>query len=243
MTLYEKTIDIIRRYIAEHRLKPGDKLLTEAEFARMAGVSLVTVRRALAELASQGLVRREQGRGTFLQAPRIDVESTRLGSLKETLEGDQPLSTRLVSIVGRVATEDEAKKLQLPLEAAVWEVTRIRLVGDQPLIREVAVIPQNKAPSLPFDLQSSEVSLYKILAERYGIEEGYEKQTLLARHPTNVEREALQLKASDWVIVISGVSYTSSGLPFDAFNMAFVASRFAFHLQTTPANILLPVSR
>ncbi|MCY0881327.1 MAG: GntR family transcriptional regulator, partial [Firmicutes bacterium] len=142
VTLYERTIDFIRRYIVENQLKPGDKLPTEGEFAQMVGVSLVTVRRALSELAQQGLIVREQGRGTFLQVPRIDAETTRLGSLKETLHGDQPLSTKLISIVARSATADEAERLEVPPEAAVWEVTRIRFVGEQPLIREVAVIPQ-----------------------------------------------------------------------------------------------------
>ena len=64
--LYEKTIAYLLQYIDENGLQSGDQLPTEARLAQLAGVSLVTVRRALSELATQSVVRREQGRGTFV---------------------------------------------------------------------------------------------------------------------------------------------------------------------------------
>lgn len=48
------------------RLKPGSQLPTERQLAGKFEVSVPTVRRALAELEGEGLIRREQGRGTFV---------------------------------------------------------------------------------------------------------------------------------------------------------------------------------
>ena len=75
-SLYEKTIAFILQHIDELGLQAGEQLPTEAKLALQAGVSLVTVRRALAELAAQSIVRREQGRGTFLIRPRVRAETT-----------------------------------------------------------------------------------------------------------------------------------------------------------------------
>ena len=52
--------------IANGRLRPGDRVQSERELTRELGVSLGTVQRALRELADQGIVKREHGRGTFV---------------------------------------------------------------------------------------------------------------------------------------------------------------------------------
>ena len=50
-SLYEKTIAFVLQYIDEQKLREGDQLPTEAQLSALAGVSLVTVRRALSEPA------------------------------------------------------------------------------------------------------------------------------------------------------------------------------------------------
>ena len=53
--LYEKTIAFVLQFIDEQQLREGDQLPTEAQLAGLAGVSLVTVRRALSELSAQAV--------------------------------------------------------------------------------------------------------------------------------------------------------------------------------------------
>src|SRR3979411_435794 len=86
-SLYEKTIAFVLQYIDEQKLREGDQLPTEAQLSALAGVSLVTVRRALSELSSQAVVRREQGRGTFVARPRV-AETTKTGGLRNGLHLD-----------------------------------------------------------------------------------------------------------------------------------------------------------
>src|SRR6202023_1587644 len=69
--LYEQTIAFILQYVDENRLQEGDQLPTETKLAVQAGVSLVTVRRAVAEPAAQGGGRRGAGtRHVRRPAPR-----------------------------------------------------------------------------------------------------------------------------------------------------------------------------
>jgi GntR family transcriptional regulator, histidine utilization repressor len=56
----------LRRSIREGRWRAGDKLPSEAQLSSQFEVSRMTVNRALRELQLDGLIRREQGRGSFV---------------------------------------------------------------------------------------------------------------------------------------------------------------------------------
>ena len=60
--------------IADGTLGPGDRLPPERELALRLGVSRMTVRQAFDALARRGLVERGVGRGTFVSAPRVDID-------------------------------------------------------------------------------------------------------------------------------------------------------------------------
>lgn len=243
MTRYEQTVRLIQQYMADHDLRPGDRLPPETELAKLAGVSLITVRRAMAELASRGMVRREQGRGTFVQATLIDAETTRLGSLRETLGGDHLLETVLVGITRRRANPQERALLDLARGDMVWEVLRLRTIDREPMIFEIARVPVVRAPLLDSDLaQDGSASLYRLLAQTYGLEEAYEEQTLTVETADSRARQYLHVREGQHVVVLSGVSYAVGSVPFDAFRLTFRADRFAFHLRSTPQSTLVALA-
>jgi len=243
MTRYEQTARLVERYIADNGLAPGDRLPPESEIGRIAGVSMITVRRAMAELAQRGIVRREQGRGTFVQATRIDAETTRLGSLRDTLGGEHLLTTEVLSVARAAPSDVQAAALHLGPGALVWQVQRVRRIDGEPAIVELAAVPESRAPGLDRELaRSADASLYGLLAVRYGLEEGHEEQTLVVRPPEPVTRARLGLTARDLAVVVTGTSYTLDGVAFDAFELAFDAARFAFHLRSTPQSAFVALS-
>jgi GntR family transcriptional regulator len=72
--LWETLADSVREDIATGRLKPGDLLPTEKELGEDFELSRTTVRRALAQLVSEGLVTEGQGRQGRRVADRRPVE-------------------------------------------------------------------------------------------------------------------------------------------------------------------------
>jgi DNA-binding GntR family transcriptional regulator len=236
--LYEKTIGFILQHIDENKLREGDQLPTEVGLAQQAGVSLVTVRRALAELATQGIVRREQGRGTFVSRPRVRAETTRVGSLRNGLHLDarSKLETRVLKCLARPAEEEECRTLALAAGASVWEISRLRRLNRRPLILETSVIPKLLAPDLGTHLKRANGrSLYELLERAYGLTEAREEQLLVSRAARPQEEELLGLLHFDWVVEVAGVSYSVRQEPIDRFKMIFVAKSFAFRLATAPA--------
>ena len=69
--LYRRLLDQLRSDLDSGRLRPGDLIPPELEIARSHGISRHTVRQAIVELAREGLLRRERGRGTFVSPPPI----------------------------------------------------------------------------------------------------------------------------------------------------------------------------
>ena len=236
--LYEKTIAYLLQYIDENGLQSGDQLPPESKLALQAGVSLVTVRRALSELASQSVVRREQGRGTFVLRPRVRAETTRVGGLRNSLHLDarSTLQTRVLGCLSRRATIDESTALGLPESAEVWEISRLRLLNERPVIWEVSTIPKVLAPDLGAYIEARDPrSLYDLLDEVYRLKEVREEQMLVSRPAQPRETELLGLMGFEWVVEINGVSYSTRNAPIDRFRMAFVAKSFAFRLATVPS--------
>jgi DNA-binding GntR family transcriptional regulator len=237
--LYEKTIGFILQYVDEQGMKSGDQLPPESKLAVQAGVSLVTVRRALAELAAQGVVRREQGRGTFVVRPRVRAETTRVGGLRNSLHLDarSNLRTRVLGCFSRRANTEEVAALGLQEGAAVWEISRLRLLSQRPVIWEQSLIPKLLAPDLgSYFERRDRRSLYDLLDEVYDLQEAREEQPLVSRPAQPREVELLELLNFEWVVEITGVSLSTRHTPIDRFRMVFVAKSFAFRLATAPSH-------
>ena len=81
--LYVRVANAIREAVVAADLKPGDALPPECLLVRDFEVSRVTLRKAVDLLASEGLVVRRQGLGTFLAAPKVRHPHVGLYSTRE----------------------------------------------------------------------------------------------------------------------------------------------------------------
>ena len=68
---------LIRAALRDGALVPGDRLPSVRELAEAAGVNVNTARSVYARLESEGVVRSEQGRGTFVSGSSGDDAATR----------------------------------------------------------------------------------------------------------------------------------------------------------------------
>src|SRR5256714_7680572 len=80
--------------------RPGDLLPPERQLAGRYGCSLITVRRALSELAREGRLERTRGRGTTVLRPRIERDFGGTMSFTEEMQ-DRGLDPETRLIAGR----------------------------------------------------------------------------------------------------------------------------------------------
>src|SRR5277367_3723642 len=235
-------IEFVERLVTDGNLAPGDMLPTQAELAAAAGVSLITVRRALEELERAGRVRRHQGVGTFLARPRIISEPGRSGGLLDTLRrahdagdagsgGEPRVGNRLLSLGQGLPSVSLRAALQLADGAPVWEIRRQRMVNGEPKVYETAVIPVALAPGLDRYRAELNGSLYELLAERYGLEDQAEEQYLEVAAADDDERRLLRLPSKAQVVRLRGLSTDQNGTPFDCFTQVYPALEFGFYIS------------
>ncbi|MET7900341.1 GntR family transcriptional regulator [Streptomyces sp. NPDC005355] len=74
MAKYEQIADALRQSIRAGELGPGERLPAEDKLAQQYRTSVPTLQRALAELATEGLIDKRHGVGTFVRTPRQRVE-------------------------------------------------------------------------------------------------------------------------------------------------------------------------
>ena len=69
--LYKQLKDLILKEIKEGKLKTNQKIPTEQELSEKYQISRMTVRKALAQLVDEEVLAKKQGKGTFVQEPKI----------------------------------------------------------------------------------------------------------------------------------------------------------------------------
>jgi DNA-binding GntR family transcriptional regulator len=92
---YAQLAQILRRGISNGAYPQGSRLPAESTLARHYGVSAMTARQAVGVMVKEGLVRRVQGSGTFVQ--KIDITSSTfgLGALRSVLTDQTNLQVRI----------------------------------------------------------------------------------------------------------------------------------------------------
>ena len=126
IALWRQLEQAIGRMIARGEFKPGQQLPTEQALAGRFAVNRHTLRRAMAELEERGLVRIEQGRGTFVQEPVIDYKLGKRTRFSENLSrGGRTPGGRLVRIVEEPARAVAARGLGIPRGATVVVIETI----------------------------------------------------------------------------------------------------------------------
>ncbi|CAN5257112.1 GntR family transcriptional regulator [soil metagenome] len=229
---YERVYDLVVSIIAQQGLQPGDRLPSTAELAELAEVSVISVRRALDDLAHAGRIVRQQGVGTFVAPPRIVSEPSRLGALLDTMQGGDPrvaLTTRVLEVLVGVPGPSHVEALSIEKGEPVWEIQRLRSLGGVPKILEKAVLPLSRVPVIDEDHIADGGSLYGFLRDRYGLVDDFVEQYLEVDHPDVWERENLGVQGSEMVVRIRGVSSTREGVPFDSYQQTYLAKDFVFY--------------
>ena len=205
----------LKAAIDDAEYRPGDRVPPERELARRYGCSLITIRRALDELAREGRVKRHQGRGTFVLAPRVERDIAGSMSFTDEMQfrGLDP-ETRLVAARPQAATESVAAALQLEPGSPTLYLERLRLAAGEPLLLEEVHLPAERFPGLlASDLEHN--SLYDLLTERYGTPVVRAREALEPVLLAAYEARLLGLKPKSLALLIEGIAFTADDTPVE----------------------------
>ncbi len=167
--LYVQLFNILRGKIEAGEWIVDSQIPTEEELCKVYDISKATVRLAIADLARQGYLKRQQGKGTFVCKRIIPEGISMLTSFKENmLEAGVQFSTKVLAQTSVMPIDDIDIKLNIPEDKHIIYIKRLRLVDEDPVLLQETYIPHQICPPLlEDDLENN--SIHELLEKKYGI--------------------------------------------------------------------------
>lgn len=224
----------IRRWILGQiesgALPTGATLPPEQQLAAQLGVSRATVRQAILELARDGVFQRRRGVGTVVVAGRHEYPTRRLLSFTEEFAtAGRPVSARVLQASVEPLANDDARRLGEQPGSEAFVLTRIRLVGDEPVAWQRSCIPYRYVPGIE-QVDFGVASLYATLSVRYGFSVERALDTIIADVATAEEVTHLAIRVGDPVFRIERRSYLGDGRQIELVDSVYRADRYQIRL-------------
>lgn len=227
--LYMQLREKLREAVSQ--MKPGEAIPTEHELEVRFGVSRMTVRNAINDLAVEGLLVRHQGRGTFVQEVKLTHDLNMITSWTEQLAAlgyqarTSDLEIAVIDPPARVAHE-----LGLHPGERVFVVRRLRMASEEPVTLMVNYLPVRLVPDLNAKFSLGE-SLYKTLEEQYHLMPARAVDTVEARAATDVEAKRLKIEHWAPVLSVTRVSYLSDERPLEVAVAISRGDRYQYRVE------------
>jgi GntR family transcriptional regulator len=212
----------------------GGRLPPERELATQLGVARATLRKALLELSSAGLLDRKHGAGTFVAAQSW-VKPLQLHSFSEDMRsrGLSPSSSLLSAGVAR-ASAKVAQKLKIAPGTQVLEIRRLRLADGEPMALEVVYLSKERIPGFQTKRLQKQ-SLYEILERDYDLVPRSAVQQIQAT--VVAEDEALLLNVAPFspALLVERQVQTDGGETIEFAKSLYRADRYSFEMNVNRA--------
>ncbi|NPA91406.1 MAG: GntR family transcriptional regulator [Chloroflexi bacterium] len=218
----------IRQKVLNGEYKPGERIPSEPQLAREFNVSRGTVEKAIRGLVEEGILVREQGRGTFVAKPRLESALFRLSTFADEAKrrGFTP-ATRLIRAHVRTADDTVAQALDLPPEAQIIEIVRVHLADGEPLVYEVRQLAYDLCPELlSEDLEHS--SLHELLLYKYHIPLVKARFTIHAITLTDEAATLLHVEEGSPGFAVERITYRTGSEPAVRMYQLWRGDRFYF---------------
>jgi GntR family transcriptional regulator len=216
LPLYQRLRDQLAEQIAKNRWRPGEAIPTEAALSAEYELSTGTVRKAIDALVSEGILERQQGRGTFIRRPQFQSSLFRFFRFQSASGERQVPESRILSIEPVAAPLAVAQALGLPSDAPVIRIVRLRLLEVQPVLAEEIWLPRSRfQPLLETDLSLKGPLLYPIYEDLCGQVVAYAEETLTAESVNDVHARLLQVPINSPVVVIERLARDYAGTPLE----------------------------
>ena len=143
MPRYEQVRWHIQTLLTESKWDENTPLPSEQEFADKYQVSVGTVRKAVEKLVEEGVLIKQQGRGTFLKRPDFNSSLLRFFKFRDK-ESGYVTPTGIIKKISVIdAIDDINQKLDIDEHEALIYIERVRIVEDKVLLSEKIWLPKS----------------------------------------------------------------------------------------------------
>lgn len=195
-------------------LTPGDRLPSESELARQFGVSRMTLQRALGALVDDGVISRQQGKGTFfLGADKAKAVQTLTGALESLMVYESNAEGRVLDKArGTPAPSDVRRHLALGPAENVVIFKRLLVTRDDPLIYLINYLPMDFGEMVfDDDRELKRFPIISLLRDKYKVALVRASQTIEAVLADPITGQYLEVPVGSPLLLAERTYYIENG--------------------------------
>ncbi len=231
LPVYYQIKNTIQNWILNKEYKSGEKIPSENQLAKMFSVNRLTVRRALALLIQEGLLKTRRGEGTFVTDDEGRINSFDLefsGFMDDLFYQVSQSKTKTVEIISVTPPELVAEKLELEDKGqSVVLIKRVRLLHGRPFAYTVNYLPEKLGS------QISENALYdrpllQIMEQDLGVifEEAF--QTIEATFCDSIIAEKLEIPGGLPMLFVERIMYSKGKKPVELVQSSYRGDTYKY---------------
>jgi GntR family transcriptional regulator len=212
--------------------KPGQRLLSEPALAEKLGVSRATLREAMRTFETQGIIRRRQGSGTYVnQPPKVLEAGLEVLESIECIAERSGLSVEMGELIvqQRKAREDECNSLDLDTCLDVIQVSRVIFAEHRAVAYLIDILPSAILGQQELS-NGFNGSILDLLLQR-GQPDLFVSRTEISAVPaTSLVARALGIQRGDVLLSFTADLYSTAGQLVDHSYSYFLPGYFRFHV-------------
>lgn len=226
---YEQVRWYIQNLLTEHKWDKDTPLPTEAELAKSCEVSVGTVRKAVEKLVEEGVLLKQQGRGTFLKQPNFDSSMLRFFKYRNAQNTALLPIGELKSIMVIPAIPDINRKLALSPKEKLIYIERVRKIEEKVMLSEKIWLPESLfRPLLKFSVHEFNNLLYPFYYEhcQQFVFSATEQLFFIKSH----QDDYLQNNTNDSLVKICRIAKNLKGTPIEYRESVGLAEDFYYEI-------------
>jgi GntR family transcriptional regulator len=214
--LYEQIKILLTQSLVAGEWKPGESIPSEMDLAARFQVSQGTVRKAIDALASENIVVRRQGKGTFVASHNEPSYQYRfLRVMPDTGEKLHPKNQFFGLERGKAGSE-AARALGLKAGANVMSFKRVMSFGGRPMILDEIVFEANQFPGLTLaELEEFSGSVYSFYETVFGVRMIRAEERLRAVAADGVAATHLRVAKGSPLLCVDRIAFTYGDKPVE----------------------------
>lgn len=236
MTKYHQIYLLLREQLHEGKFAQG--LPGELALMKQFSVARVTVRRALEQLAAEGMISREPGRGTraldvgATGAPAHAEKGQRAhltGLLENLVSMGLRTSVRVLEVETVTASANVAQALQLAVGDPVQKAIRVRSTKDGPLSHITTYVPGDIGRK--FGRRELSRKPILVLLEESGVKVGRAQQTISAKLADVLVARHLEVAVGSALLAVRRLIYDDQDRPIQWLHGLYRPDRYEYEMQ------------
>ncbi|MCZ7553938.1 MAG: hypothetical protein B6D39_10965 [Anaerolineae bacterium UTCFX2] len=231
---YYQLANILKQKILEGEWQPRTLIPSERALEAQYNISRTTIRQAIDHLEKQGFIYREHGRGTFVSPQKLQKGLQELTSFSEDMLGRNIQPGQIIQSIERLTPpEDVLQRLELPPDAKVLRVERVRLGDDIPIGLQTSFLKLAEHQIITREDLETAGSLYRILQDKFNIIPTEADETLEVTLATPHEASLLQIKPGAPLLLSERLLYNQNREPVEFVKILYRGDRYRYLIRLT----------